>query len=357
MARYKIISIVGARPQFIKAAPVSKAFTGRPDLDEILVHTGQHHDAAMSSVFFDELGIPAPRYHLGISGGSHGTMTGRMLPNIERVLEDERPAAVIVYGDTNSTLAGGLAAAKLQIPIAHIEAGLRSFNRAMPEEINRIVTDHLSALLLAPTKVAMVNLQREGLGDRSVHVGDVMLDVALAAGAIAARRSTILAELELAAGEFLLATLHRAENTDSDDRLGELLAYIRTQAQGRRIVLPIHPRTSLAIEKSGISLDGFDVVAPLGYLDMVSAVRAAASVYTDSGGLQKECYFHQTPCVTLREETEWVETIDAGWNRLWREPEYRERGIIDEYGDGQAADQIVAHVARLAAKNVDSATP
>ena len=348
MSKHSIVTIVGARPQFIKAAPVSRAFLACGGIEEILVHTGQHHDAAMSAVFFEELGIPAPRYHLDISGGTHGEMTGRMLPAIERVLLDERPAVVLVYGDTNSTLAGALAAAKLDIPIAHVEAGLRSFNRAMPEEVNRIVTDHLSALLLAPTGMAMTHLANEGLTSRAIHVGDVMLDVALAAAEVAARRATVLADHDLKPGAFVLVTLHRAENTDDDARLSELLAYIREQAGGMRILLPIHPRTARAVERCGLSLDGFEVVGPLGYLDMVSAVRAAARVFTDSGGLQKECYFHQTPCVTLREETEWVETIDAGWNRLWRTPDYRQRRTISEYGDGHAAELIVTHVAALA---------
>ncbi|MCP5200976.1 MAG: UDP-N-acetylglucosamine 2-epimerase (non-hydrolyzing) [Gammaproteobacteria bacterium] len=344
-----IVTVVGARPQFVKAAPVSKAFLDDGRVREILLHTGQHHDALMSAIFFEELGIPAPAHHLEISGGTHGEMTGRMLPVIERVLRDEQPDAVLVYGDTNSTLAGALAAAKLNIPIGHVEAGLRSFNRAMPEEVNRIVTDHLSALLLAPTTEAMTNLQREGLGELSVHVGDVMLDVALAAAAIAERRASFLETQQLTAGEFVLVTLHRAENTDDHARLALLVDYIREQAAGRRIVLPIHPRTARSMEQARIPLHGFDVIEPLGYLDMVQAVRAAASVFTDSGGLQKECYFHRTPCVTLREETEWVETIEAGWNRLWHTPTYRPRMTIEEYGDGHAAEAIVECLVQLIA--------
>jgi len=349
--------VVGARPQFVKAAPVSKAFLQHRALEEILLHTGQHYDAMMSAVFFEELGIPAPRHHLEISGGTHGEMTGRMLPAIERVLREERPAAVLVYGDTNSTLAGALAAAKLNIPIAHVEAGLRSFNRAMPEEVNRVVADHLSELLLAPTQEAMANLRREGLGEAAVHVGDVMLDVAVAAAHIAERRSAVLDEHGLVPGEFVLVTLHRAENTDDDARLVELVAYIRRQAGERRIVLPIHPRTAQAVARAQVCLKGFEVIAPLGYLDMVRAVRAAAFVFTDSGGVQKECYFHRTPCVTLREETEWVETIEAGWNRLWRTPVYRERATIKEYGDGHAAVAIVDRVAELVGAAGDDREP
>lgn len=354
MTTKKVLSVVGARPQFVKAAPVSKAFLDDGRVEEVLLHTGQHHDAKMSAVFFEELGIPAPRHHLGISGGSHGDMTGRMLPAIEAVLRAEQPDAVLVYGDTNSTLAGSLAAAKLNIPVAHDEAGLRSFNRAMPEEVNRVVTDHISALLLAPTLEAMANLLREGLADAAVHVGDVMLDVALAAGRIAARRSHVLEDHDLAPGDFVLVTLHRAENTDDPSRLAELFDYIRTEAERRRIVMPIHPRTANAVESARISLTGLDIIEPLGYLDMVQAVRAAATVLTDSGGLQKECYFHRTPCVTLRDETEWVETIEAGWNRLWRTPTYRMRTDIYDYGDGHAATAIVARVAGLIVDEVGS---
>lgn len=348
MNELRIVTVVGARPQFVKAAPVSKAFHSHPAVEEVLVHTGQHHDAAMSAVFFEELGIPAPRHHLAISGGTHGEMTGRMLLALERVLQEEKPSAVVVYGDTNSTLAGALAAAKLHIPIAHVEAGLRSFNRAMPEEVNRVVTDHLSDLLLAPTKVAMANLEREGLAGLAVHVGDVMMDVAIAAAEVAARRATVLQDLALEPGEFVLVTLHRAENTDDESRLARLFEFVRDESAARRIVLPIHPRTARAVERAHISLAGIDVIKPLGYLDMVAAVRVAACVITDSGGLQKECYFHKTPCITLREETEWVETVEAGWNRLWQGGAYRERQQIEDYGDGHAAAAIVERVARLA---------
>ncbi|MCC7428365.1 MAG: UDP-N-acetylglucosamine 2-epimerase (non-hydrolyzing) [Alphaproteobacteria bacterium] len=342
----RILSVVGARPQFIKAAPVSRAIAAKAGLAEIMVHTGQHHDAGMSDVFFAELGIPAPAHHLGIHGGSHGEMTGRMLAALEAVMLAERPGRVLVYGDTNSTLAGALAAAKLAIPIAHVEAGLRSFNRRMPEEINRVLTDHLSDLLFVPTQAAIANLAREGITQGVHHVGDVMYDATLAAGARAAGASGILARLGLAAHGFFLATIHRAENTDDRAALAAVLDWLKARAAEAPVVLPLHPRTEKMARAHGLSLDPLRVIAPVGYLDMARLLSACRMVFTDSGGVQKEAYFHRKPCVTLRGETEWVETVAAGWNRLWRGPDFvAPRREIPDYGMGDAA----ARIARLMA--------
>jgi UDP-GlcNAc3NAcA epimerase len=337
----RILTVVGARPQLIKAAAVSRALSARSDLQECLVHTGQHFDAGMSDVFFSELGIPAPAHHLGIHGGGHGEMTGRMLVALERVMQHEQPDCVLVYGDTNSTLAGALAAAKLNLPVAHVEAGLRSFNRRMPEEINRIVADRLSALLFCPTATSVANLANEGMTGGVHAVGDVMYDVTLYAGAAAQKTSNIVERLALAPKGYALATVHRAENTDDPAALSAVLSYLREQSRARPIVLPLHPRTRDAARRAGIGLDGFIVTEPLGFLDMHRLLSGAACVFTDSGGVQKEAYFHRVPCVTLRGETEWVETIDAGWNRLWRGPDYRPRRDIPDYGDGHSAEKIV----------------
>lgn len=320
MTRRKILTIVGARPQFIKAAAVSRTIQSdfAEQLEELIVHTGQHFDDNMSKVFFDELEIPAPRVHLEISGGSHGAMTGRMLEAIEAVLLKERPDWVLVYGDTNSTLAGALAAAKLNIPVAHVEAGLRSFNMRMPEEINRILTDRVSTLLLCPTSTAVGHLANEGL-TRGVHlVGDVMYDASLFYGSLALQRSTILEQLQLSQRGYVLATCHRAENTDDPTRLQQIVEALVEIAQDIPVVLPLHPRTRRLIEVTGLqdSLSKLHVVEPLSYLDMVALEQAAAVIMTDSGGVQKEAYFYRVPCITLRDETEWVETVTLGWNRL-----------------------------------------
>lgn len=336
----RIVSVVGARPQFVKAAAVSRAIAATPGLEERMVHTGQHFDAGMSDVFFDELDIAPPAHQLAIHGGSHGEMTGRMLPAIESVLIDVRPDWVLVYGDTNTTLAAALAAAKLHLPVAHVEAGLRSFNRRMPEEINRVLTDHVSALLLCPTSAAVGNLAAEGITRGVAHVGDVMYDASLFAAQQAARRSRIVEELSLVPGQYAVATVHRAENTDDRAALAEVLEYLREQAAGGEVVLPLHPRTRAAVHKHELSLQGIRVVEPLGYLDMTCLLRSARLVLTDSGGVQKEAYFHAVPCVTLRAETEWVETVACGWNRLWKGPDYLPRVAIDEYGDGNAAGRV-----------------
>ena len=340
----KLVTVIGARPQFVKAAPVSKAIADRDGIEECIVHTGQHFDDRMSQVFFDELAIPAPQYNLGIGGGPHGQNTGRMLEGVERVLLETRPDRVLVYGDTDSTLAGALAAAKLHIPVAHVEAGLRSFNRRMPEELNRVLTDHVSTHLFCPTRTAVANLAAEGITRGVHHVGDVMYDATLRAAERAQGRTTLEA-LGLREGEYSVATVHRAENTDDPARLQAIIDYLRAHAETRPIVLPIHPRTRQAIARLGLATTGLRVVEPLGYLDMARLLAGCVDVLTDSGGLQKEAYFHRKPCVTLRDETEWVETVDAGWNRLWQTDGYAPRREIDEYGQGASAEAIVALLA------------
>jgi UDP-GlcNAc3NAcA epimerase len=340
MKPIRMLTVIGARPQFVKAAAISRAAAARDDIEEILLHTGQHFDAAMSRVFFDELGIPAPRINLGIHGGGHGEMTGRMLAGIETAILAERPNVVLVPGDTNSTLAGALAAAKLNVPVAHLEAGLRSFNRRMPEEINRVLTDHLSALLLCPTETAIANLRCEGVVAGVQQIGDVMYDATLFAAA-RARCSDVLARLALVEGSYAVATVHRAESTDDRDSLIAILEFLKQRARENAVVLPLHPRTAQQIARWELALDPLVVCEPLGYLDMHRLLQSAVAVYTDSGGLQKEAYFHRVPCVTLRSETEWVETVEAGWNRLWNGPDYAPRRDIAAYGDGHAAEKAL----------------
>ncbi len=343
----KIATVVGARPQFIKAAPVSRALAAHRDLSEVMVHTGQHFDREMSAVFFEELAIPPPAHDLGIHGGGHGAMTGRMLERLEATFLDERPAAVLVYGDTNSTLAGALAAAKLHIPVVHVEAGMRSFNRRMPEELNRVLTDHASDLLLCSTPGAVALLAREGIESGVHHVGDVMYDAALAAGERAGDAMALRKRLGIADRRYALATVHRAENVDDADQLRAVIDYLKDAAQDRGLVLPLHPRTRQAVERHGLDLTGLIVCEPLGYFDLHALLRGAEAVLTDSGGVQKEAYFHRVPCVTLRSETEWTETVEAGWNRLWRGPDYAPRRDITEYGDGAAAEKIVSLIGAL----------
>jgi UDP-GlcNAc3NAcA epimerase len=343
-AHTKIATVVGARPQFIKAAALSRALKRAPDFDEILIHTGQHFDENMSAIFFAELDIPSPHYHFAAHGGSHGAMTARMLEEIEDVLLQEKPGMVVVYGDTNSTLAGALAAAKLGITLVHVEAGLRSFDRHMPEEINRVVCDHLSDVLVCPTGVAIANLAREGI-THGVHLaGDLMYDTMLMATPLAERTSRILETLNLSPGGYGVATVHRAANTDDPALLARVLDYVAGEARRHPIVFPLHPRTLAAMKRAGVdpSHPGLVVIEPVGYLDMCQLLHHAAIVFTDSGGVQKEAYFHRVPCVTLRDETEWTETIDAGWNRLWTSEDYRPRHEIADYGDGNAAAEIVA---------------
>lgn len=341
MKSRKVLTVVGARPQFVKAATVTRALSESPVLDEVMVHTGQHFDEDMSNVFFDELAIPEPSYHLDIHGGSHGEMTGRMLPALEAVMVEERPRLVLVYGDTNTTLAGALAAAKLNLPVAHVEAGLRSFNLRTPEEVNRIVADRLSSLLLCPTRASVGNLSREGIVEGVHHVGDVMYDATLFASEMATERSRVLEELGLDEGGYAVATVHRQENTDDKAALERVLGWLSERTRECPVVLPLHPRTRQAVSEHALSLDGITGCDPLGYMDMTRLVMGAKFVYTDSGGLQKEAYFHRVPCVTLRGETEWVETVACGWNRLWDTDEFSPRREIDEYGRGDAASRIV----------------
>jgi len=354
----KIVTVVGARPQFIKAAAVSRVI--REDystkIEEVLVHTGQHYDDNMSKVFFEELDIPEPIYNLEISGGQHGAMTGRMLEAVERVLLKEKPDWLLIYGDTNSTLAGALAAAKLHIPVAHVEAGLRSFNMRMPEEVNRILADRISSLLFCPTQTAVNNLLAEGVSQGVHNVGDVMYDVALFYSERARQQSTILQTLGLTQGAFALATCHRAENTDDSKRLGEILSALANVAKTLPVVLPLHPRTRKLIGDYGLSrhLSTLSVTAPLSYLDMVALEQAARVILTDSGGVQKEAFFYGIPCITMRDETEWVETVDLGWNRLTGADEAAILSAVKDahtealhplvYGDGTAAERIVTEL-------------
>lgn len=311
----KIATVVGARPQFIKAAPVSRELRKRHQ--EILIHTGQHYDANMSDIFFEELYIPKPDYNLEIGSGSHGRQTGAILAKVEEVLLKETPDALLVYGDTNSTLAGALAAAKLHIPVLHIEAGLRSFNRNMPEEINRVLTDHLARWLFCPTDTAVVNLAAEGITAGVYQIGDVMYDAFLYNRELALAHFSILDQLNLKPKEFILCTIHRAENTDNPQRLGEILRAV--SGAPFPVVLPLHPRTRKIIQDQGLSSllgSKVQVIDPVGYLDMIALESACRKLMTDSGGVQKEAYFAQVPCITMRDETEWVETAETGWNTL-----------------------------------------
>ena len=347
-----IMTIVGARPQFIKVAPVSRALRQSGRIREILVHTGQHFDTNMSDVFFKELGISKPDHLLEVSGGGHGAMTGAMLQKLEPLVQELKPDMVLVYGDTNSTLAGALAAAKLHVPVAHVEAGLRSFNRAMPEEINRIMTDHLASILFSTTDASTQNLCKEGIDPRIIHqVGDVMLDAALLFAARAKSQSVMLQDLGLEEGRFVLATIHRAENTDHVGNLSTLVASLEEVAAKIPVVLPLHPRTRDALARAGQKFHAVTLVEPLGYLDMVALESQAAVIATDSGGVQKEAFFYQVPCVVLREETEWVELVELGWNELAPPSGSNiakiitgaigRRGLVAQpYGDGHAAEKI-----------------
>jgi UDP-GlcNAc3NAcA epimerase len=309
----KVVSVVGARPQFIKLFPVSRAL--RVQHLEVIVHTGQHYDFGMSDVFLQEMDIPQPDYNLGVGSGSHAYQTGRMLIGLETVFLKERPDLVLVFGDTNSTIAAAMAASKLNIDLAHVEAGLRSFNRGMPEEINRVLTDHISDLLFCPTQTAAHNLAREGITNGVFCVGDVMFDAALYFAEQADARASVPAKLNLGRGEYLLATIHRASNTDSATALGELLQAFAII--GEPIIFPMHPRTRRAMTEAQLTLSpNVRAIEPVGYLDMLALEKNARMVLTDSGGVQKEAFFFGVPCVTLRTETEWTELVDAGWNRV-----------------------------------------
>jgi UDP-GlcNAc3NAcA epimerase len=356
--RVRIVTIVGNRPQFVKAAAVSRLL--REEHEELLVHTGQHYDDELSRVFFDELGIPAPDRELGAGSGTNTEQTARILGALEPVLAELRPGLVLVYGDTNSTLAGAVAAAQADVPVGHVEAGMRSFDRSMPEELNRVLTDHASQLLLCSTQTAMDNLAREGVAGEAHLVGDVMADVSLAFREIAATRSTVLADLGLEPGGYLAVTAHRAGNVDDPARLERLVELLA--ALPRPVAFPVHPRTRARLEAAGLldRLSGLTLAPPLGYLDFLELARNARAVLTDSGGVQKEAYLLGVPCVTLRDTTEWVETVDAGWNvlvdldrdaalaALERQPP-AERPEL--YGGGHAAervrDAVSAYTARL----------
>jgi UDP-GlcNAc3NAcA epimerase len=352
----KLLTVIGARPQFIKAATVSRKIRnlGRPDISEVLVHTGQHYDEKMSTIFFNELDIPAPNYNLGISDLSHGAMTGRMLEEVERVILNEAPDWVLVYGDTNSTLAGALAAAKLHVPVAHVEAGLRSFNMRMPEEINRIISDRVSKLLFCPTGSAIQNLAAEGITTGVHDVGDVMYDAILHYGEKAAHKSNILHDLKLKEREFVLVTCHRQENTDDPIRMAKIITELSRISNDLPVIFPMHPRTRKRLMDYGLNaaLDCLQIADPVSYLDMIALEKGARMIVTDSGGVQKEAYFLGVPCVTMRNETEWVETVTSGWNRLVGVEEivagYESQLKFDIctmrpefYGDGSAADKIL----------------
>ncbi|SBW09802.1 UDP-N-acetylglucosamine 2-epimerase homolog [uncultured Alphaproteobacteria bacterium] len=346
-----VMTVLGARPQFIKAAPLCFALRDA-GVRESLVHTGQHYDDRMSEIFFRELGIPEPTVNLGIGSGGHGQQTGAMLAAIETLLLERKPDLLLVYGDTNSTLAGALAAAKLGVPIAHVEAGLRSFNRTMPEETNRILTDHCADLLFCPTQTAVANLATENLRNGVHLVGDTMYDALLRFAPAAREKSRVLDGLGLSGQDFVLATLHRPYNVDEPNVLSEIFAAFARI--GRPVVFPVHPRTLARIRAFGLAAPGnVRTVEPLGYLDMLALLHAAALVMTDSGGVQKEACFAGTPCVTLRPETEWVETVETGWNRLaWGRADDIVTAVeaqsrppaqpLRAYGDGHAAEKIAA---------------
>lgn len=369
MGVFKIVTVVGARPQFVKAAAVSRAIiehnkkTVNCEIVEKIIHTGQHYDKNMSQYFFDELKIPHPAVNLEVGSGSHGQQTGIMLEKIERILCSEKPDLVIIYGDTNSTLAAALAAVKIHIPVGHIEAGLRSFNRQMPEEINRIVSDHLSSLLLCPTDTAVRNLSSEGINKGVYQVGDVMYDSVLFNSQLAEKSSTIIQQLKLEEKSFYLATVHRAENTDEPGNMeGILRAFNKVD---RPVILPMHPRTCKILgDKLNSIGTNIRVIAPVSYLDMLMLEKNSRLILTDSGGVQKEAYWFKVPCVTLREETEWVELVQGGYNQLTGAKELSILEAVDKaegnmdnifssdaaelYGDGHSSEKITS----ILSKNV-----
>ncbi|MCZ4300533.1 non-hydrolyzing UDP-N-acetylglucosamine 2-epimerase [Microbacterium oxydans] len=347
----KIISVVGARPQFVKLAPIHHAARAA-GVEHVIVHTGQHYDPMLSDIFFEDLGIGEPDVHLGVGSGSHGVQTGAILAALDAVLDEHRPDWVLVYGDTNSTVAAALSAVKMHIPVAHLEAGLRSFNRRMPEEHNRVMTDHAADLLLAPTEVAVAHLEREGLGERTVLVGDVMTDVLFdVRDRTAENRSALLDEFGLSEGGYYLATIHRAENTDDRARLQQIVSAL--VGLDKPVILLAHPRVITKAAAHGIDLTQGSLIArsPLAYPDLIAAAAASAGVITDSGGLQKEAFLLRVPCTTLRAETEWVETIELGWNVLANTEEEIAAGVArphpaatddEPYGDGNAAERVIA---------------
>jgi UDP-GlcNAc3NAcA epimerase len=374
----QVVNIVGARPQFIKYFPVSQAMerhnqTIKTGIRDILVHTGQHYDYLMSKVFFDEFGIKEPDYHLKVGSGAHGKQTGAILERAEALLTELKPEVVMVYGDTNSTLGAALAAAKLHIPVMHIEAGLRSFSKKMPEEINRVLTDHLSTWLVCPSRTAVGNLEREGFsrffhkgdlvpsdyvwGDGVegsdttsdnplvLNMGDIMYDVLLYAKELADNKATVLERLDLRASAYYLLTLHRAENTETPEQVAEIIKFVNGISQGQPVIFPIHPRTKEVLKHSPMKFaDNIRIIEPVGYFDMVALLKNSSLLLTDSGGLQKEAYWLKVPCVTLRAETEWIESIESGWNMLYKN--YRHAHSprateVEAYGDGEAGARII----------------
>lgn len=378
-----IIHIVGARPQFVKYFAVSNAIrtfaaAHTESISDVLVHTGQHYDYSMSKIFFDELGIKEPEFHLEVGSGPHGEQTAKVLQRFEETLSAVKPACVLVYGDTNSTLGGALAAVKLHIPVCHVEAGLRSYNKSMPEEINRILTDHSSTVLFCPSDSAVDSLRKEGFTKIAnngklvseqkvaqeivsskidldnplvVNVGDVMYDVLLHATAIAEKRSAILQQLQLTPKKFFLLTLHRAENTDNPQGFAEIINFVNTISVETPVIFPMHPRTKNVYERSGKKFGrNVRIIEPAGYFDVLTLLKNSTLLLTDSGGMQKEAYWLQTQCVTLRKETEWVETLEGGWNILFtnfthRTPASGRQSPV--YGDGKAAEKIVAVLHKL----------
>ena len=358
MANTKIVTIVGARPQFVKAAVLSRLIQNEDTIEEILVHTGQHYDASMSDVFFEKMEIPKPRYNLNISSLTHGAMTGRMLEKIEEVLVKEKPDMVLVYGDTNSTLAGALAAQKMHIPLAHVEAGLRSFDMNMPEEVNRIITDRLASVLFVPTYNAIKNLQKEGYDNFECKIilsGDIMQDAALYYAEKSGEKANLRNDIP---EKFILCTLHRAENTDNYQRLKNIVESLNEINKEIPIVLPLHPRTKKMLEASDLKLDVF-LLEPVGYFEMIELLKKCSLVMTDSGGLQKEAYFFKKPCLTLRDQTEWTELVQHGFNKIagagkkqiikgYREmlnaaPDYSKK----LYGGGKAGEKILAYLNKI----------
>lgn len=349
----KIVTVIGARPQFIKASTVSRILSLNK-ISEVIIHTGQHYDKDMSAIFFNELEISEPQYNLSIGGGSHGENTGRMIEEIEKALLKESPDYVLVYGDTDSTLAGAISAIKLHIPLAHVEAGLRSFNKTMPEEHNRILTDHASNILFVPTDTAKDNLMNEGIDEESIHyVGDVMYDASIYFGEKSEKTSSVLNRLKLKPKNYILTTIHRAENTNNSERLECIINGIGMLDEN--VVLPLHPRTKAILNECSIKIpDNLILIPPVGYLDMIMLEKNAMLIATDSGGVQKEAFFYAVPCVTLRDETEWIELVDSGWNRIASPGQSashiakvinnmigKQGDDINPYGSGDAAEKIV----------------
>ncbi len=357
----KICTVIGARPQFVKAAVVSAEFAKHKSINEVIIHTGQHYDPAMSEIFFRELNVPLEKYNLEIGSGSHGLQTGRMLEKLEDILLREKPDFVLIYGDTNSTLAGALAASKMHIPIAHIEAGMRSFNKKMPEEINRIIADHLSTINFCSTKTAIGNLKRENLAETGVLVGDVMFDCSLKFAEFAEKRYDPFAKFAVERNKYALLTCHRAENTDHKKCLSEIVKAVNRISEKMPVLYPVHPRTRKFLNEYGLSFsDNVKLIPPVGYLEMILLEKHSSFILTDSGGVQKEAFFYRVPCITMREETEWTETVELGWNRITGADSGKITAAFADfaenrpaktsarpYGNGDAASKITEVIAKV----------